>query len=195
MNTVNEKHVDLQVMKDEEILSLSVHKPEVFSELVDRYQEKFVKKAFFILRDEREAEDAVQDTFVKIYMNAKKFRTVEGATFKSWGYKILVNSCFTRYKKMKRTRQFSFNLDPELSEIIPDKRELSMGEQRLDNDYILSLMSKLPNLLHKTFSLHFISGKSHEQIAEIEGVNVGVVRTRLHRAREVMKEASANLPY
>src|SRR3989338_1992934 len=87
---------------DEEILALSVSKPDLFSIFVNRYQEAFLRKAGQIIRNNPEiVSDIVQDTFVKIYLNADKFQIQEGASFKSWGYKILINTCFTKYKKLK----------------------------------------------------------------------------------------------
>ena len=68
MNLLNESE-DLGQLSDEEILSLSTENPNHFELLVDRYQQKFIDRAFYILRNKEEAADIVQDTFVKIYLN------------------------------------------------------------------------------------------------------------------------------
>ena len=81
-------------LKDEEILAASLEKPAFFKILVDRYQEAFLRKALSILRRQEDAEDIVQETFVKIYFNGKKFKKMEGIEFKSWAYKILINTSF-----------------------------------------------------------------------------------------------------
>src|SRR3989338_3468703 len=120
----------LEERSDEEILALSVSKPDLFSILVDRYQESFLRKANHIIKNDPEtAGDLVQDTFVKIYLNAPKFKIVEGATFKSWGYKILINTCFTKYKKLKNERVFLNDLDPEIQELVPSKADIDSFEQ------------------------------------------------------------------
>ena len=82
------------LMDDVEILQESISQPTAFALIVDRYQSAFLKKAGYILRNDDEAEDAVQDTFVKIYANANKFVEREGASFSSWAYKILLNTCY-----------------------------------------------------------------------------------------------------
>ena len=89
-------------LKDEEILAASLEKPALFRILVARYQEAFIRKALGILRQREEAEDIVQETFVKIYFNGKKFKKMEDVEFKSWAYKILVNTAISRYRKISK---------------------------------------------------------------------------------------------
>ena len=173
---------------DEEILALSVSKPDLFSILVDRYQEAFLRKASQIIRNDPEtASDIVQDTFVKIYLNAGKFQIQEGASFKSWGYKILINTCFTKYKKIKGERVFLSDLDPEIQELVPSKADNILYEQKLDTDYILSMISKLPVILGRVLKLYSVEGKPQKEIAKIEGISLGAVRARIHRAKREIK--------
>src|SRR3989338_6258284 len=87
---------------DEEILALSVSHPSLFVLLVRAYEEPFLRKAMSIVREREEAEDIVQEAFTKIYLNAKKFKVVEGAKFSSWGSRILINPALTHYAKRKR---------------------------------------------------------------------------------------------
>ncbi|MEK7178535.1 MAG: sigma-70 family RNA polymerase sigma factor, partial [Patescibacteria group bacterium] len=104
-------------LKDEEILAASLEKPAFFKILVDRYQEAFLRKALSILRRQEEAEDIVQETFVKIYFNGKKFKKMEGIEFKSWAYKILVNTAISRYRQISKKWQMESTdpLDLELA--------------------------------------------------------------------------------
>ena len=89
-------------IKDDEILAASLNKPALFKILVDRYQEAFIRKAVGILRNQEEAEDIVQETFVKIYLHGKKFKKIKGVEFKSWAYKILVNTAISRYRILSK---------------------------------------------------------------------------------------------
>jgi RNA polymerase sigma-70 factor (ECF subfamily) len=184
----------LSAQKDEEILAQSVTAPDVFSILVDRYQEAFLRKANqIILNDPETARDIVQETFVKIYLNAAKFKTQEGASFKSWGYKILINTCFTKYKKLKCERVFLSDLDPEIQELVPSKADNVLYEQKLDTDYVLSLISKLPVMLGRVLRLYSVEGKSQKDIAKIEGISLGAVRARVHRAKKELKKMNLHL--
>ncbi|HEY4479207.1 MAG TPA: RNA polymerase sigma factor [Candidatus Paceibacterota bacterium] len=191
MNLLNESE-DLGQLSDEEILSLSTENPNHFELLVDRYQQKFIDRAFYILRNKEEAADIVQDTFVKIYLNAKRFRPVPGASFKSWAYRILLNTCFTKCKKAKREREVFLRIEEETAEFIPDKAELVTAKQRLDTDQVLSMLSRLPVTLSRVMRLHYVEGKSQEDIATLEGVKNGVIRTRIHRAKKILKNLTTH---
>jgi RNA polymerase sigma-70 factor (ECF subfamily) len=80
-----------------------------------------VRKAVSILRDEEDAHDAVQETFVRIYMASGRFVKKEGASFSSWAYAILVNQCYTAYKKKHKRDLISLEFVPELVEVLPDQ--------------------------------------------------------------------------
>jgi len=173
---------------DAEILKQSRDNPVLFETLVLRYEEAFLRKARHILRNDEKAQDAVQDAFVKIYMNAARYQPVPGASVKSWMYKILVNVCFTAWKKGKRDQEFNALLDPELEEIIKDSKEEIEREARLDRDTIVSLLSKLPVTLARIIELHFIEGKPQREVAKVAGISEGAVRARVHRAKQAMKK-------
>jgi RNA polymerase sigma factor (sigma-70 family) len=176
---------------DDEILSLSIERPDLFSIIVDRYQAAFLRKIGTILRTKEEAEDIVQDTFVKIYIHAAKFKLQEGASFKSWAYKILLNTCFTYCKKMNRQKEFMKFADNETMDLMNAGN--TDFEKKLDTDYFLSVASKIPNALSYMLKLVAIEGKNYEDLAEAEGISLNAVRTRLHRAKKEFKKASVSL--
>src|SRR3989344_6165705 len=91
----------LELAKDEAILSASLRNPNLFGVLVDRYQEAFLRAAQRVVKTREDAEDIVQETFAKIYKNAKKFKKQAGIEFKSWAYKVLVNTSFSHYQRLK----------------------------------------------------------------------------------------------
>lgn len=189
MNTA-EALKDAANMQDHEVLTLSTKDPRVFEVLVDRYEQAFVNKIAAILKNKEQAQDIVQDTFVKIYLNAHKFELQEGASFKSWGYKILLNTCFTFCKKNKRVKDFVSNVDQDVL------NSVSAGgadyEKKLDTDHFLFVVSKLPETFGRLLKKVALEGKTHEDIAKEEGISVGAARTRLHRARREFKKINAN---
>ena len=180
-------HEAIKDKKDEEILFLSIKKPALFEVLINRYQTPFLNKVRSVLGHREEVEDIVQETFVKIYVNAGRFKVQEGASFKSWGYKILINTCFTKYKKLKNERVFLNDLDLEIQELIPSKADLDSFEQKLDTDYVLSVISKLTVILGRVLRLWSVEGKSQKDISKIEGISLGAVRARIHRAKKEIK--------
>ncbi|MCC2631195.1 MAG: polymerase sigma factor RpoE [Candidatus Paceibacter sp.] len=181
----NNTTLSLHERSDSEILTLSLIQPDVFGILVDRYQREFLRKAFKIVRDKNEAEDIVQDVFVKMYRHAKKFRHQEGATFKSWAYKILTNTCFTHCKKTKRRAVFIARADDDMLESFSEGN--SEFESMLDINQVRVAIGKIPALLGRMVTLA-LSGKTQEEIAVLEGVPVGTVRTRLHRAKKEIRK-------
>jgi RNA polymerase sigma-70 factor, ECF subfamily len=178
--------------RDEEILARSVTSPDVFSVLLKRYEDAFLRKAEQIVRSREDAEDIVQEAFTKIYLNASKFKTVEGASFKSWGYKILMNTAFTRYQKLKRKRNGTVELDPEFYEMLPDTQS-NERESRELSDYIVSVFARLPDHFVRVLRMHFIERMPQSEVAAAEGMSVGAVKTRIHRAKKAFREECINM--
>ena len=174
----------LAELKDEEILTLSFTEPNAFGEIFERYHDAFVRKAKTIVASEEAAEDVVQEVFVKIYIKGKRFKAVEGATFKSWAYKVLLNTCFTAYRKLAREKNGAIAFDEELEAVISEDGGFA---KRLHLDYFMSLISRLPEALRQVLRLGVVEGKTAQEIAVIEGVSVGAVRTRLHRAKRAFQ--------
>lgn len=171
---------------DEELLALSVAEPSLFALLVRKYEEPFLRKAFSIVRDECSAEDIVQEAFTKIYMNASKFKKQEGAQFSSWAYRILINTALTHYARRKKKSGGEVSLDEEIWALIPD-RNLRQFEKKELEDVVASVLSRMPAPMAKALSAFFIEGKSQEEIAEAEGLSVGAIKTRVHRAKREFK--------
>lgn len=181
---------------DEELLQLSVAHPSLFALLVRKYEEPFMRKALSIVREREEAEDIVQEAFTKIYLNASKFKKQEGASFSSWGYRILINTALTHYAKRKRAGQATVELDDEIWNLIPDKN-LRQFEKKELMDEVASVLTRMPEIFAKALHSFFIEGKSQEEMAQEDGVSVGAIKTRVHRAkdefRRIYKSITTNI--
>jgi RNA polymerase sigma-70 factor (ECF subfamily) len=168
---------------DEELLAESLREPDLFVYIMRRYEAPFMRKARKVLIREEDIEDVVQETFTKIYLNAGKFEKVEGASFKSWGYTILMNTAFTKYRKVQRDFSRTAELTPEHYESLPD--DVHEETFKLEwSDYVISVFAKMPDHFANVLELHFIKGIPQQQIAEEEGVSVGAIKTRVHRAKQ-----------
>lgn len=189
MNTLTQEQNSFR-LSDEDVFIASLKEPELFSVIVDRYQAAFIRKAKDILKDEDEAYDAVQEAFVRMYTAAKQYRKQEGDSFKSWAYKVLLNQCFTMYQKKKKERIHAIRIEDEFIEAIPDRYEKEAFERKLTKEYALSLISRLPQILSRVVTLHFIDELPQKRIAEIEGISNEVVRARIHRAKKILREIS-----
>lgn len=177
----------LEEASDEEILRLSQENPDVFVVLVGRYEDAFLRKARSILFTKEDAEEIVQDTFTRIYVYANRYKAQEGASFSSWAYAILTRLAFTRYQKLRKHRARTQELDPEVYERIRDESEF-LEDLSIRSEVIVAL-SKLPEAASRVLRLQFIEGKSQEEIALLESSTVSAVKTRVHRAKKLFKEA------
>src|SRR6185369_15633665 len=167
---------------DEELLALSVSHPNLFALLVRKYEDAFLRKALSIVKSQEEAEDVVQEAFTKIYINAARFKKQEGAQFSSWGYRILINTALTHYAKKKKEWGREAQLDEEIWALVPD-RNLKQFEKKELADLVASVLTRMPAPMARALSSFFIEGKTQEEIAAAEGLSVGAVKTRVHRAK------------
>lgn len=172
---------------DEEVLALSLKHPGLFAILVRKYEDAFLRKAQSIVKEREEAEDVVQEAFAKIYLNAHKFKKREGAQFSSWAYRIVVNTALTHYAKKKKNWEREVELDEEIWALIPDKN-LKQFEKKELADLVASVLTRMPEPLAKALSSFFIEGKAQEEIAKEQGLSVGAVKTRVHRAKQEFKK-------
>ena len=182
--------MDDHALSDKEILEKSIEQPRYFEILIDRYQEAFLRKSMVILHSKEEAEDIVQETFLKIYKYARKFKHQEGASFKSWAYKILINTSYTHYKRQKINRATIELVDfseYDVEDTSLDTLIAPPDERRGSIERILSLM---PSSFAKILRLYFLEEKSQKEIAQIEHISPALVRTRIHRAKKYFKDIS-----
>ena len=183
------KSEELKGKSDEELLHLSLSNPSVFSLLVERYQEAFLRKGRRILKNSEEVEDIIQETFVKIYLNGKKFKKVDGIEFKSWAYKILVNTAISRYRKISKKWQAE-SADP-LDLELASERNLSTQDIVLESEtksVAANLIARLPKPLARLVSLYYIEDKPYKEIAKEESITIPALKMKLFRAKKILKE-------
>jgi RNA polymerase sigma-70 factor, ECF subfamily len=179
---------DIKDWSDEDILMASKAQPWLFSVLVDRYQEPFLRKARSIIRNPLDAEEVVQDAFTKIYVYADKYEPQSGAKFSSWAYRILMNTAFTRYQKLIKEGQRFTSIDPEFEQFIGEMKEhTGFAEKR---DGIERILERLPGHFSYVLRLHYLERWSQEDIAQETGENVGTIKARIHRAKAAFKKES-----
>ncbi len=169
-------------LKDEEILTLSLNNPRLFERLVRKYQDSFLRTANRVLNNLEEAQDAVQDAFVKIYFNAQKFKKQEGIEFKSWAFKILFNTALTRYRRAKRTRA-----DAEYNDALAVE-DGNLGKdikRREERDLIESVLKQMPEDLGLILKQHYLEDRAYSDISKENGLTIGAIKMKLFRARKL----------
>lgn len=149
--------------------------------MVFRYSELLYGICIRYLRDKSEAQDVVQEAFVKIFKSIKKHDPSRGS-FEGWIRKITVNECLRIIKK-KRKHIVS------LSELNPINLEIPSGVMaKMTKDEILEIVTQLPDGYREVFNLSVIEGYSHQEIGEMLGIKEASSRSNLSRARAILKE-------
>jgi RNA polymerase sigma-70 factor, ECF subfamily len=176
----------------------------MFQSLVRRYQNRIFTASFRILSNAEEAEEVVQDTFLKVHQNISKFR--QQASFSAWVFKIAHNLCMDILRNRQRKKGFrllSFNPQSNSPEPYEDSIEAfnvvsqladpgANPSQSLDlreqGSVVMESLKQLTDTQRTVVVLHDIEGFSYVEIAEIVGISIGTVRSRLHYGRVKLKE-------
>jgi RNA polymerase sigma-70 factor (ECF subfamily) len=167
-----------------------------FGLLVRRYQDRLFNTVVRILGNAEDAADIVQESFLLAFVKLEAFKG--NARFFTWLYRIAVNASISMKRKQKTLLSSdSHDALPALMESI-DRSEASRPESALDRreriERLESALNRLTPDHRAVIVLKEIEELSYESIAEILGVPVGTVRSRLHRARlelrdQLMKES------
>lgn len=162
-----------------------------FDQLVLKHKDKLFNLVYWFLGDYQEANDCAQETFIKVFKSIKKFR-FESA-FSTWLYRIAMNTCKNRLKSsMYRWRKKTVSLEnPEgsnggnLSSVI--RNDSTTPVNQLEKKERMMLIQKsinaLPEEQKRVVILRDIQGLSYDEIADISGLNLGTVKSRLARGR------------
>lgn len=161
---------------------------EAFADLVAAYQRQATRLALHLLRDATEADEAVQDTFVKVFTHITSYR--EDLPFEAWVTRILANTCRDRQKARRRRERWEvIGLDrhPELGsdvETAPspglNPEESLLGEERRRE--LMKAIDTLPRQQRTVLLLCHVEGQSTREVGEMTGLNESTVRVHLFRA-------------
>lgn len=174
-------------MKDEEILQASLNEPALFEVLVEKYHEPLMRAAWRVVRGREEAEDIVQEAFVKMYKNAHKFEKFAGIEFKSWAYKVTINTAITHYRKLKRGEFLSEDpsIYQEAGGELADTRIFSKADARAA---VADTMQQMPDHLRSVLERYYMEDKSYRTIADEEGISISTLKMRLFRAKKMFRK-------
>jgi RNA polymerase sigma-70 factor (ECF subfamily) len=160
-----------------------------YVELVDKYTQKVHNLAFRISRNEEDTEEIIQDVFVTVYQKIDKF---EGkAAFSSWLYRITANTAFMKLRKRKQHQVVSIEdaIEGGTDTIIPSADDTNiMGLTHEVREYIEKALDYLPAEYRAIFVLRDVDGMSNQDVAEILGITVPAVKSRLHRSRLMLRK-------
>jgi RNA polymerase sigma-70 factor (ECF subfamily) len=156
-----------------------------FSILVDRYKNKAFSLLKRMLKNEMEAEEVLQDCFLKVYKALNNFK--QESKFSTWFYRIVYNTALTRLSAKKRKIEMEmtsvdehFDLESDYDYNLTDRKEVS--------DFIKSQVEKLPVNYATVINMFYLNEMSCEEISETMGTSVSNVKVILHRSRSALRD-------
>jgi RNA polymerase sigma-70 factor (ECF subfamily) len=172
---------------------------ERFSELAMEHMPAIYSAALRMTRNPAEAEDLVQETFLKAYRAFGGFE--EGTNLRAWLYKILTNTFINSYRAAKRRPEkadvgdvedlYLYHRVGELQSTIPGTGRSAEEEvlESITDDEVKFAVESLPESFRIAVLLADVEGFSYKEIAEITGVPIGTVMSRIHRGRKALQKA------
>ena len=168
---------------------------EAFSTLVEIHQRRASRLALYLLRDATEADEAVQDTFVKVFTHITTYR--EDWPFDAWFNRILTNTCRDRKKAQRRRQRWELagsDRDTEMgpwvdtvpSPAISPEQALLDGERRQS---LAAAVDQLPARQREVFLLCHSEGQSPRDVGNLTGLSESTVRVHLFRALRKLRAA------
>jgi RNA polymerase sigma-70 factor (ECF subfamily) len=162
---------------------------ERYAELVERHQRRAARIAYHYLRDSADADEAVQDAFVKAYTHLGTFR--EELPFEVWFTRILINGCLDRIKARRRRERWiarptvdADGVERDPAEHLPSLSP-SPEAQLLHNERrrrLKEAMVQLPERQRLVFVLSHFEGRTSREVSAVTGLNESTVRVHLFRA-------------
>ena len=155
--------------------------------LYKRYASTMLGICMRYSKNRDEAEDILQESFIKVFLNIKGFRS-EGS-FEVWIKRIVVNTAISHIKKNLRqsfiegTGEHGFTLQ----EGDPGGENDGLMEMNIGQDKLLALIHTLPTGYKTVFNMYVIDQLTHQEIAESLGISVNTSKTQLHKARKYLK--------
>ncbi len=179
---------------DEELVFLTIKNPDVYSQLIERYEEKLLR---YILRisacSKEDAEDILQDVFLSAYKNLNDFD--QELKFSSWIYRITHNKVISHFRKVTaRPKTTTYEGDNQLLNILASDEDIFRDlEKKYTAEQVRDTIDKLDERYRDVLVLKFLEEKDYKEISDILEKPMGTVATLINRAKKQFKEKTLEL--
>ena len=163
--------------------------PRAFEALYDRYKDYVYRVAFFVLRNQQEAEDAVQETFLDLLKALPNYDIHGSARFETWLYRVTVNRSRMRLRRKSLPSEEWDDVEERLERLpVVDKEQPEFILLERDRaGQLWRAVNSLPDTHRIPVLLRYQQNLSYEEIADVMGINIGTVRSRLYNAHAKLK--------
>lgn len=168
--------------------------PGAFRLIIKTHNQRLYRIARGVVRNDAEAEDIVQEAYMRAFASLDSFRG--DASLSTWLSRIVINEALGRLRKRKRIVAMPENPDAQIIRFPLNSNDLNPGddpERTMAQRQILGLVERatdsLPDVYRTVFVARVIEGLSIEETADLLGIRPETVKTRLHRARALVRKA------
>jgi RNA polymerase sigma-70 factor, ECF subfamily len=169
---------------DHELLArIQAGSHDAFAVLVQRHTERFYRLAYRYVQNREEAEDIVQDAFLKLWEDPGRWQPERNSKFTTWFYRVVVNLCLDWQKKKR-----PLALDDEVSEPAGESALDIAVMQRQEQKMLEREIATLPERQRAALNLCFAEGLSNQEAAEVIGVRLKALQSLIMRAKATLKE-------
>jgi RNA polymerase sigma-70 factor (ECF subfamily) len=137
-------------------------------------------------RTYQDAQDTLQDSFIMIFKDIKKFK--HKGSFEGWAKRVTINVALQKFRK-KSILKFDKIEENQLTE---EEITVDVDEKNISLSFLLSLINELSPKYQLVFNLYVLDGYSHQEISEILNISVGTSKSNLSRARKLLKAQIEN---
>jgi len=177
MAKLTEKEIDYELMR-----AIQHGDMIAFNKMVDRYKGRLMNVIGRMLSSTEEAEDVVQETFVRVYQHRQSFNFKH--CFSTWIYTIALNLARNELRKRKKFKFYEINdMQGNEAELAVDAKVPSRLPQVLS-----AAIESLPEKYRVAFVFRDIQELPYDEVAKILGVPLGTVKSRVNRARMMLRE-------
>ncbi|KLU61089.1 ECF RNA polymerase sigma factor SigW [Peptococcaceae bacterium CEB3] len=171
-------------MRDEEVIqSILQGNGDKYAVIVERYQTRLYRTAYYYSRNVEDAMDLTQEIFIKAYNSLAKFK--RGSAFSTWLYRIAVNHCIDwSRKKRPQCEEDACLANLASGESTPE--ECLLRQERASE--VHRALESLPEHYRTTLMLYYFEELTPHQIADILAISKRTVETRLHRGRKMLRD-------
>ena len=171
------------MMSDPKIIELCAkHDRKAQQVLYDRYSRLLLGVCMRYATDKAEAEDILQDSFLKIFFNIKEYSG--SGSFIGWLRKVAVNTAITHYHKNLKYR-YHVEIDDYIS---VETGVTSFEEDFFTSDELYKVLNDLPTGYRMVFNLYAVEGYKHKEIAEMLGIDTNTSKSQYSRAKAVIRD-------
>lgn len=174
-------------MSEEELVQRCLQNDkQAYEVFYKRFSPKMYGVCMRFAKNQMEADDILQEGFIKVYLNLKSFRN-EGS-LEGWIRRTIVNTAINQYKK---NTKYQNDTDIENANVV--QYQYASAIDNISVEELLAIVQELPVGYRMVFNLNVIEGYTHREIAELLGISENTSKSQLSRARQTLQRKLAEL--